>query len=84
MRKFLLMLGVLALICSPAMAGKNMGGAMVVHTDDNVNWTGTICDMFDTVVPQVCEDLNTRTDKDDYTTALIWFIAAFPDGSIPA
>jgi hypothetical protein len=83
MRKFLLVLGIMALVCSPAMAGKNAGGALVVHTDDAVNWTGTICQMFDSVVPQDCEALGTRTDKDEYTSALIWFIAAFPEGSSP-
>jgi hypothetical protein len=83
MKKFLLMLGALALICSPAMAGKNAGGAMVVHTDDAHGWTNGVCDFFDSWVPYPCPDLGTRTDVDVNTPALIWFIAAFDVGASP-
>jgi hypothetical protein len=84
MRKFLLMLGVLALICSPAMATKNMGGAMVVHTDDAHGWTNGLCTLFDTWYPGItCPDLGVRTDVDVNTSALIWFLAAFAEGSSP-
>ena len=83
MRGLLLALAMMALICSPAMAGKNTGGAMVVHTDDAVSWTNGICDQFDSVVLVTCPELNTRTDKDANTPALIWFIAAFPSNSSP-
>jgi hypothetical protein len=83
MRKFLLVLGIMALICSPAMAGKNANGAMVVHTDDAHAWTNGVCGFFDAWVIDPCPDLNTRTDKDVNTSALIWFIAAFPDAASP-
>jgi hypothetical protein len=83
MRKFLLVLGIMALICSPAMAGKNAGGALVVHTDDAIPWSSAICNFFDTFVPQNCADLNTQTNMDELTTAFIWFIAAFPSSANP-
>jgi hypothetical protein len=84
MRRFLLMLGALALICSPAMAGKNTNGSMVVHTDDAHQWTGGLCDYFDDWYPGItCPDLGTRTDVDVNTPALIWFLAAFPDDASP-
>ena len=41
MRNILLTLAILACICSPAMAGRNANGAMVVHTNDSVNYTST-------------------------------------------
>ena len=79
-----LMLGIMALAYSSAGAGKNAGGAMVVHTDDAHGWTSSgVCNHFDDWVPQSCDSLNTRTDKDENTPALIWFIAAFPDTSDP-
>jgi len=85
MRKFLLMLGIMALICSPAMAGKNANGAMVVHTDDAHAWTfANMCGQFDIWYPDItCPDLGTQTDKDEATGALIWFLAAFPDAASP-
>jgi hypothetical protein len=79
MRKFLLALGILALLCSPAMAGKNANGALVVHTNDaNAYTTVGLCGRFDTVDnPGGCEQAGTQTNKDDATPALIWCIAAF-------
>lgn len=76
-------LGILVATCSAAQAGKNAGGAMVVHTDDEYAWTTGACANFDSWVPQSCDSLNTRTDNDDETPALIWFIAAFPDTADP-
>ena len=83
MRKFLLVLGILALICSPAMAGKNDTGAMVVHTDDAVVYTNfpPMCDQFDTVVPPECRLLGTQTNTE--AGSLVWFIAAFDSSSAP-
>jgi len=79
MKKLLLMLGILMLVTSPVLAGKNERGAMVVHTDDAHSWTDDwgLCGNFDTWVPDNCEDFGTRTDKDEDTPALIWFIASF-------
>jgi hypothetical protein len=85
MRKFLLVLGIMALICSPAMAGKNANGALVVHTDDAHDWTfAALCDQFDLWYPDIaCPDLNTRTDKTPAEGALLWFVAAFPAAANP-
>ena len=83
MRKVLLMLCALILISSPAWAAKNAGGFMAVHTDDAHGWTNGVCDYFDDWVPYICIDLNTRTDVDVNTPALIWFIAGFPPNASP-
>jgi hypothetical protein len=84
MRKFLLALGILALLCSPAMAGKNAGGALVVHTNDANNFTSNVCNRFETVDnPGGCFNAGTQTNKDDATPALIWLIAAFAPSSNP-
>lgn len=73
----------LLMTTAPAHAGKNAGGAMVVHTDDRYLYSG-ICDWFDHYYPDiVCSELDTRTDVDLNTAAMIWFIAAFPDDSNP-
>jgi hypothetical protein len=85
MRKLLMMLGVMALICSPAMAGKNANGSLVVHTHDSYVWTYGVCDFFDYWYGDItCPELDTRTDRDPNTPALIWFLAALPDESAPA
>jgi hypothetical protein len=88
MRKFLLVLGIMALICSPAMAGKNFGGAMVVHTDDTINYTffdpPDYCGLFPD--PGVCEELNfvsNYVDPNGLLGAVVYLVAAFPDGSSP-
>lgn len=81
-----ILLGGLALlvVCtSPVFAGKNDGGAMLVHTDDAVSWTGTICNQFDAVVPQDYTQLGTQTDLSDLDPVLIWFIAAFHESATP-
>jgi hypothetical protein len=85
MRKFLLALGILALLCSPAMAGKNSNGALVVHTNDALNYTSVgLCARFETVDnPGSCENANTQTNKDDATPALIWCLAAFAPSANP-
>jgi hypothetical protein len=83
MKKLFLMLGILMLPTSPVLAGKNANGAMVVHTDDAYSWTDGVCNNFDAWVPDGCQCLNTRTDKDEDTAALIWFIATFPPFSSP-
>jgi hypothetical protein len=68
-----------------ALAGKNAGGALIVHTDDNVWYThtGQYCGaQFSD--PGTCENAVTRTDKDENTPAVIWLLAAFPDTANPA
>ena len=67
-----------------AHAGRNAGGALVVHTDDSWDYSGA-CDWFDYAYPGIeCPDLDIRTDVDINTPALIWFIAAFPEDSDPS
>lgn len=88
MRKFLLVLGIMALICSPAMAGKNAGGAMVVHTDDSIVYTSfdsDYCDNFYAVDPgDDCGALNTMSSVDgNIDGAIIFLLAAFAPGSSP-
>jgi hypothetical protein len=73
------------LASATANAGKNAGGALIVHTDDNVSYThtGQYCGaQFSD--PGTCENAVTRTDKDENTPALIWLLAAFPDTANPA
>lgn len=75
-------------VATAAMGGKNADGSLVVHTDDAHGWTNNVCDYADSWVPDNCEALNTREDRDDYyhdlPPTLIWFIAAFCEGSDPA
>jgi hypothetical protein len=77
-------LALLLAFAPPALgAGKNSGGAMLVHTDDVHSWTNGVCDFFDAWVPQDYAALNTRTDNDENTPSLIWFIAAFHPTATP-
>lgn len=71
-------------ITSIAVAGRNAGGALIVHTNDAVSYTtsGSYC--LTSYLPPSCEEAGTRTDKDENTPAVIWFLAAFPDTSNPA
>lgn len=66
------------------MAGRNAGGALIVHTDDAVTYTGTADYCATNFLPASCEAAITRTDKDENTPAVIWLLAAFPDTSSPA
>ena len=59
MKKLPLMLGIMMFVTSPALAGKNSNGAMVVHTDDAHGWTEGVCQNFDDWVPNGCVCLNT-------------------------
>jgi hypothetical protein len=83
MKKLIAVLAGLVLATTPALAGKNASGVMVVHTDDAHGWTENVCDYFDAWVPDDCICLGTRTDKDENTPVLIWFAAFFPAGSAP-
>jgi hypothetical protein len=86
MRKFVLFLGVLAFICTPAIAGKNAGGALVCHTDNNTIWTSLGADYCGAqyVDPGTCENANTESTIDgNFDAAVVWLLAAFPAGSNP-
>jgi hypothetical protein len=66
----------------PALAGRNANGALVVHTDDSIQYSNTP-DYCMTAVPGSCSELNTRTDVPYGIPAVVWLLAAFPDGSSP-
>jgi len=79
MRKVLLTLGILALVCTPAMAGRNADGALVVHTNDAYNWSNlTVCTQ--TLAP-TCEELNTVATRD--ADQVVWLVAAFNQNASP-
>ncbi len=74
MRKILLALGIMALICTPAMAGPNANGAIIVHTNDTYNYNSTtICTT--TLLPTACDAAVTTSTR--ATAAVVWFLAAF-------
>ena len=62
---------------SASGAGRNEGGALIVHTDDAVSYTFNVCDLFPDLGLASCAEANTRTDLDEATPALIWIIAAW-------
>lgn len=83
----LLMVLVLILCCvGSAEAGKNEGGALIVHTNDAMGWRDPWgqCDFWDEWNPGTCEEANPQTDKEGFFHSLIWFIAALPEESNPA
>jgi hypothetical protein len=80
----------LMLICSPAMAGKNADGALLVHTDDAVNYTffapPDYCAEFETMDLMDCVEFNTSSnfvDPNGLLGALIYLVAYFHPGSSP-
>ncbi len=72
----------LVVFCSPAIAGPNSDGAIIVHTND-----GYVYDSAETACttplgqPASCEDALTQTNQ---STSVVWFLAAFPPGANPA
>lgn len=82
MKKLLLALGILALICSPAMAGRNTNGALVVHTNDSVVYTPT-ANFCNSTLPTVCEELNANATGGVNAEQVIWLLAAFRPESSP-
>jgi hypothetical protein len=69
------------LLPDAVMAGKNAGGALIVHTQDAYVFSaGTVCTTTHST-PASCEEANTRSDKDVGT--VIWLLAAFPATSSP-
>jgi hypothetical protein len=73
----------LACLSSPALAGKNAGGALIVHTIDDVHYTTLICAQWELHDPGTCENANTQTDVGEDTPALIWLIVSFLESSNP-
>jgi len=71
----------LALICSPAMAGRNANGAMVVHTDDSVIYTAT-ADYCATAMPTDSTGFNWDATEGINREQLIWLCWYFlPEAS---
>jgi hypothetical protein len=74
----------LLLLSSPAFAGRNSNGALVVHTDDSIFYTSSD-DYCLTSLPGSCDLLITRTDRTvEEQEAVIWFLAAFLPEADPA
>jgi hypothetical protein len=71
------------------MAGKNAGGAMVVHTDDAINYTFFAPPDYCAIFPYAgddCRELNpvsTYVDPNGLLGALVYYVAAFPPGAAP-
>lgn len=77
-------LGLLIGTAFPAFGGKNVNGALVVHTSDTVQYTagGAYCGpLFDD--PGSCELAGTRTDRAAGEPAVIWILAAFQPDATP-
>jgi hypothetical protein len=71
-------------LAAPAGAGRNAGGAMVVHTNDALSYTMNICTQWNGVHdPGSCASAATRTDRNESTPALIWLVAAFYESLDP-
>ncbi|MDM7917215.1 MAG: hypothetical protein ACE15D_03540 [Candidatus Eisenbacteria bacterium] len=68
-----------------SLAGKNANGAMIVHTNDAVNYTVTganFCE--DSYNPVDCISAVTQSNKGPDDEAMIWFLASFYEGTNPA
>ena len=83
-----LILLAVAAVSPPALgAGKNDGGAMLVHTQNALAYTGTMTPCgatWETYAPAACEDVVTQADLGNETDRqLIWYIAAFHPSAQP-
>ncbi|MBD3161545.1 MAG: hypothetical protein GF346_04920 [Candidatus Eisenbacteria bacterium] len=69
------------------MAGKNEGGAMIVHTQNQEAYTGTMAPCgatWDTYEPATCEEAITQGDIGSASARqLVWYVAAFHPTSNP-
>jgi hypothetical protein len=83
MRFLVLSLALLFLLCSPAIAGRNANGAMVLHTDDAVNYSPGLDFCTVDPLPPLCMDYDTQVDKDPDIEAIVWMVATFPPGTSP-
>jgi hypothetical protein len=81
MRRLLLLVGILAVMASPAPAGRNANGALVVHVDDTIVFRA-IYDYCATAVPATCEELVPTSYHTPEEVTMVWFLAAFrPEAS---
>ncbi|MDM7916225.1 MAG: hypothetical protein QUU85_13330 [Candidatus Eisenbacteria bacterium] len=78
------LIALLAVIPCLAQAGKNAGGALIVHTNDAVmyRYPNPLCNPE--YEPTSCEGAVTRSEASGNFPTVTWFLAAFPDGSEPA
>ena len=77
-------LALLLLGAGPALAGKNNGGAMIVHTDNSVVYTSS-ADYCTSTMPATCEAAVTNSSKEpENEVAVLWFLAAFDASASPA
>jgi hypothetical protein len=78
--------GIVTMVLAPhAAALKNIDGALIIHTNDNVQYTAgaDYCGgSFDD--PMLCEQAGTRSDKGPDEAAVVWVLAAFRQNSTPA
>ncbi len=84
MTKRVLLGGLILLLAAamPALAGRNGGGSIVVHTTDAYTYLSTTICTSTLSVPASCAAAGTRTDKD--TAAVVWFLASFVPEATPA
>jgi len=82
MRKILLALGIMALLCTPAFAGPNTNGAIIVHTNDSYSYVSTTVCTTALGQPASCAEAGVQSDK--AVAAVVWFMAAFLPSSSPA
>ncbi len=77
---FLLLIS--AVIASPAHAGRNAGGALVMHSSDmGSQYRLDFCSEWP--LPATCEELDTQVDRAQGEEVIVWVVAAFPAGSSP-
>ena len=84
MKRVVFALAILMLVWSPAMAARNARGKMVVHTDDQVSFSGgwNYC-TNNPLTGDVCETLNPTSGKQVGESTVIWVVGAFCPTSSP-
>jgi len=84
MRKILLALGIVALFCTPAMAGPNANGAIIVHTNDAYTYKSATACTTTLGMPATCETAITQTNVTNASGySVVWFLAAFLPTATP-
>jgi hypothetical protein len=83
MRNLFLPLITLIVIGTSAQAGRNADGAMVVHTDDTIEYSAGAQFCESPPLPTECVGLNTNAHQGIEREQVIWLLAAFPDASSP-
>ncbi len=82
MRMLISSIVLLMLLAPPAVAGRNANGALVVHTDDTVQYRDGAYWCSTPTLPATCEELNAAAGRGIDEEQIIWVMAAFlPDAS---